>query len=617
MADDGRRADARAAEVAELRQRMDALQAECQKASHRAAQAWEQVSGLEQGKRAAEKLVAQLGEDNKLLQQDIETLQSEQGGGFSLWGGGGAEGAKSATKQADAGQAEALADMEADLVRYSTQINHLRAEWEQERVGFVEQARERDAENARLRDQLAEQAPQLREQDKAVAAAVAAAQKEAGAIIQAMETQLLGQVESARAETRQAEEATAAKAAAVAGLEERLRDYEQQGAEEEEDVLDWLDKPLVGSAPSTPERFPARQRAVSEGTEDGSDDAVEEMEMAQRLRIVLDFLVNGPGPDRPTRRVLAEMAEACVEEAEALELGQEAVEAKRLELESLRLSKLSRAAEHRGRPVEELMALSNSGHEEVLTLAKAACESAGGGAQALLWALLAETAEQRLVGNQYKAQLQNLMHARDDQLHSAHEQSAQQAEADAQARLAPTSSAGAGAGGAAGGGLRGSGTGSGLLWRLSSGRNSGGKGSGGKAAPAEGEPSVAELMDAPNAHVGYLWKRGAVNRQWKHRWCELKGDRLLYYTGVNDATPRGVINLSQCLFEKDWSAGGKRKHSFRLIGGHGPSGPQTAYMLAAESAEEKEQWLQMMQSTHVGKVTVKSDSKGGGGGGGS
>ena len=77
-----------------------------------------------------------------------------------------------------------------------------------------------------------------------------------------------------------------------------------------------------------------------------------------------------------------------------------------------------------------------------------------------------------------------------------------------------------------------------------------------------------------------------------------------------------MINLSQCLFEKDWSAGGKRKHSFRLIGGHGPSGPQTAYMLAAESAEEKEQWLQMMQSTHVGKVTVKSDSKGGGGGGG-
>ena len=38
-------------------------------------------------------------------------------------------------------------------------------------MGFVEQARERDAENARLRDQLAEQAPQLREQDKAVAAA--------------------------------------------------------------------------------------------------------------------------------------------------------------------------------------------------------------------------------------------------------------------------------------------------------------------------------------------------------------------------------------------------------------------------------------------------------------
>ena len=115
------------------------------------------------------------------------------------------------------------------------------------------------------------------------------------------------------------------------------------------------------------------------------------------------------------------------------------------------------------------MALSNTGHEEVLTLAKAACESAGGGAQALLWALLAETAEQRLVGNQYKAQLQHLMQARDDQLHSAHEQ---QAEADAQARLAPTSSAGAGAGagGAAGGGGGGSGTRSGR--RAASGRPS-------------------------------------------------------------------------------------------------------------------------------------------------
>eukprot|EP01043_Picozoa_sp_COSAG02_P114068 COSAG02_NODE_50347_length_321_cov_0.693694_1_plen_61_part_10 len=61
-------------------------------------------------------------------------------------------------------------------------------------------------------------------------------------------------------------------------------------------------------------------------------------------------------------------------------------------------------------------------------------------------------------------------------------------------------------------------------------------------------------MDGDNAHVGYLWKRGAVNRSWKNRWCELKapahgsgaGSRLLlYYTAVNDVTPRGVINLAE------------------------------------------------------------------------
>ena len=105
--------------------------------------------------------------------------------------------------------------------------------------------------------------------------------------------------------------------------------------------------------------------------------------------------------------------------------------------------------------------------------------------------------------------------------------------------------------------------------------------------------SISEVMDAPNAHQAYLWKRGAVNRSWKHRWCELKGDRLLYYTAVSDATPRGVINLSECEFDLAWN-GGSRKHAFKLIGSHG-DGTRTVYMLAADNAEERENWLEMMQ----------------------
>ena len=127
-----------------------------------------------------------------------------------------------------------------------------------------------------------------------------------------------------------------------------------------------------------------------------------------------------------------------------------------------------------------------------------------------------------------------------------------------------------------------------------------GRGATGGAAKAGG--NISEAMDGANAHVGYLWKRGAVNRSWKQRWCELKAPPpgagagsglLLYYTAVNDATPRGVINLGECTYEQDWRAS-NRKHTFKLVGKH-RDGTKTAYLLAAGSAEEKTQWLELMQ----------------------
>ena len=113
----------------------------------------------------------------------------------------------------------------------------------------------------------------------------------------------------------------------------------------------------------------------------------------------------------------------------------------------------------------------------------------------------------------------------------------------------------------------------------------------------------ADAHDRTDAHFGYLWKRGAVNRSWKKRWCELKAPAhgsgpgsglLLYYTAVSDVTPRGVIHLAECTYDQDWSAS-NRKHTFKLVGKH-RDGTKTAYLLAADSAEEKKRWLELMQA---------------------
>lgn len=160
--------------------------------------------------------------------------------------------------------------------------------------------------------------------------------------------------------------------------------------------------------------------------------------------------------------------------------------------------------------------------------------------EVLIWSMLQDSCAQRLDGNHYKEQLQRHMQAKMDQLDSAHQREAAAADAEAEAALKRASNDS----------LRSSGTGpapgllSSLRGSLPKGAGPGVVGGGGAQAAA----SISEVMDAPNAHVNYLWKRGAVNRSWKHRWCELKGDRLLYYTAVNDATPRGVINLSGATF---------------------------------------------------------------------
>lgn len=87
---------------------------------------------------------------------------------------------------------------------------------------------------------------------------------------------------------------------------------------------------------------------------------------------------------------------------------------------------------------------------------------------------------------------------------------------------------------------------------------------------------------------GYLNKRGELNKSFQKRWFMLKGNLLFYFDKKGDAEPIGVIILEGCSVEL---AENTDKFSFELtfLG----SGART-YVLAAESQEEMEDWMQVL-----------------------
>lgn len=345
----------REAELQALRVKNEELRTKLQEQSARAAQAWARISTIESDKREAERKQALLQANNELLTQDIESLQlqlSGSAGWLSSLTGSADQGARTSTDGAV--HEAALAVLQEEIAGLQEELKESRRSLEtceHERGVQVAENSKAEAEIANLRDQLKEQAPKLREQAKVVQHAVERQIQSDTELITNMERVLLAKVAAA-------EEATAAETKRAQALEERLKDYEEVAVEKADDVMAWLETPL-GGGPSTPERPGHRRRASSSAcSEDGmsaaGDDALEELEMGEmtaRLRMIFEYLHRGPGPDRPGRPALAEMAEACVEEAEALELCRERVEEKRTLMEEMRVSQLRRA------PVRFLMKL--------------------------------------------------------------------------------------------------------------------------------------------------------------------------------------------------------------------------------------------------------------------
>jgi hypothetical protein len=326
---------AREAELQSLREKNADLRTKLQEQSARAAQAWARVSTLEIDKRAAEHEQALLRANNELLTQDIENLQTQLSGSAAGWLSSLTGAAEQVGRLSTGGAAHeaVLAVHQKEIADLQQALKESRQDLEQrahEHAGEVAQNSKAEEEIANLRDQLKAQAPMLREQAEVVQAAVERQKLSA--------TELLANKATAE-ETKRAED-----------LAERLRDHEEVAVEKADDVMAWLEAP-AGAGPMTPERPGHRRRASSglcseDGMSAGDDESLEEVEMGDmtaRLRMIFEYLLHGPGPDRPGRRELAGMAEVCVEEADALELCRQRVVEKRTQMETMRVSQLRRA----------------------------------------------------------------------------------------------------------------------------------------------------------------------------------------------------------------------------------------------------------------------------------
>jgi len=89
---------------------------------------------------------------------------------------------------------------------------------------------------------------------------------------------------------------------------------------------------------------------------------------------------------------------------------------------------------------------------------------------------------------------------------------------------------------------------------------------------------------------GLLWKLGgtALAPRWQRRSCYMRWNLLYYYKSPEDNSPAGVIPLSKSAVDRVEM---DRPHCFVVNTRH------RNYFLAADSADEREQWLEAIRSS--------------------
>jgi len=91
-------------------------------------------------------------------------------------------------------------------------------------------------------------------------------------------------------------------------------------------------------------------------------------------------------------------------------------------------------------------------------------------------------------------------------------------------------------------------------------------------------------------HSGWLTKRGAVRKSWKHRWFVVTANKeMKYYTTGKAETCLGVIDLSRVLSISPTDEKGVKPNSLSL------TTAERVWVLSAESPEALSKWLHMLE----------------------
>ncbi|KAH7488308.1 hypothetical protein PRIC1_007573 [Phytophthora ramorum] len=94
---------------------------------------------------------------------------------------------------------------------------------------------------------------------------------------------------------------------------------------------------------------------------------------------------------------------------------------------------------------------------------------------------------------------------------------------------------------------------------------------------------------------GWLYKQGGFVKNWKKRWFVAREGKMMYYHGISDATPLGVVNLRRVTVEiceaHEVNARNKCLHFFKVVP---PSAGQRTYFFGAESEQDLVGWIHVL-----------------------
>jgi hypothetical protein len=142
--------------------------------------------------------------------------------------------------------------------------------------------------------------------------------------------------------------------------------------------------------------------------------------------------------------------------------------------------------------------------------------------------------------------------------------------------------------------------------RLAHGHTGGAGGQGQQGGPKRthlSSSAVSELKQ--QTLVGYLHKRGEHNTSWKRRYFELKNASVKYFAQPGDTQEKGSIIVTH-VDVRDAPADREHPHVFHL------RSQDRIFILAAESADEKQEWMDKIARCRQIIVSDASGSSGGG-----